>query len=813
MNLSKQNLSFDLFMEKLEEFGEPLHESFIASLYKDIWRQKHAELFRKHPYYDGKIGISLRNVKPAFLHDYPRKYVRAIKPVQIIKDPYGPLAVSAKITSDLLRLRRRETYQDEDDKVNLNDPEKSNQDVDKLIADSDLTNKNLKQESIADDSKIGSDERTKISFIEQRKSLPIYQFKDQLIQKVADSQILIVVGETGSGKTTQITQYLAESGYTERGMIGCTQPRRVAAVSVAKRVAEEFGCGVGDEVGYTIRFEDITSSKTVIKYMTDGTLLRECLLDFDLKNYSVIMLDEAHERTIHTDVLLGLLKTATSRRPDLKLIVTSATLDSEKFSQYFSSAPIFTIPGRTFPVDILYAEEPQRDYLDASILTVINIHLNEPPGDILLFLTGKEEIETACDLLSDEMKSHGPDIPNLIILPIYSTLPFELQNRIFEPIPKGSRKVVVATNIAETSLTIDEIYYVVDSGFVKQKVYNPNKGMNSLIVTPISQAQAKQRTGRAGRTGPGVCYRVYTQWSYNNEMFPMSVPEIQRTNMLETVLQLKSMGIDDLYYFDFMDKPSDDTLNDALEMLYFLDALDDEGNFTETGRQMAEFPIDPRLSKILLESVALECSEEALTVVSMLSVQDIFYRPKNKQALFDWKKANFDHIEGDHITLLAIYDKWCSNNCSADWCYENFINYRTLKQVQNIRKQLLGIMERQKLKLISCKGHIPLLQMALCTGYFRNVAQLYTNKHYTRLVDDTSAYIHPSSALRAESYYPEASWIIYHETVYTNKEYMRMTTAVDPIWLLEFAPKYFRFYVKPYRKRNKQEISNYSDEF
>lgn len=306
--------------------------------------------------------------------------------------------------------------------------------------------------------------KTNMSLLEQRQSLPIYKLRDQLIKAVFDNQILIVVGETGSGKTTQITQYLAEAGFTTKGKIGCTQPRRVAAMSVAKRVSEEFGCRLGQEVGYTMRFEDCTSMETVIKYMTDGMLLRECLIDPDMSVYTCIMLDEAHERSIHTDVLFGLLKKAVAKRPELKLIVTSATLDAVKFSEYFNQAPIFTIPGRTFPVEILYTREPETDYLDAALITVMQIHLSEPPGDILVFLTGQEEIDTACELLYERMKALGSDVPELIILPVYSALPSEMQTRIFEPAPPGSRKVVIATNIAETSLTIDGIYYVVDPG-------------------------------------------------------------------------------------------------------------------------------------------------------------------------------------------------------------------------------------------------------------------------------------------------------------------------------------------------------------
>ncbi|KAH1000377.1 hypothetical protein HUJ04_000290 [Dendroctonus ponderosae] len=327
------------------------------------------------------------------------------------------------------------------------------------------------------------------------------------------------------------------------------------------------------------------------RYMTDGMLLRECLMDLDLKGYAVVMLDEAHERTIHTDVLFGLLKQAVTKRPELKLIVTSATLDAVKFSQYFFEAPIFTIPGRTFPVEVLYTKEPETDYLDASLITVMQIHLREPPGDILLFLTGQEEIDTACEILYERMKSLGPEVPELIILPVYSALPSEMQTRIFDPAPPGSRKVVIATNIAETSLTIDGIFYVVDPGFVKQKVYNSKTGMDSLVVTPISQAQAKQRAGRAGRTGPGKCYRLYTERAYRDEMLPTPVPEIQRTNLATTVLQLKTMGINDLLHFDFMDAPPVESLIMALEQLHSLSALDDEGLLTRLGRRVSSLTL------------------------------------------------------------------------------------------------------------------------------------------------------------------------------------------------------------------------------
>ncbi|GFY49079.1 ATP-dependent RNA helicase DHX8 [Trichonephila inaurata madagascariensis] len=642
---------------------------------------------------------------------------------------------------------------------------------------------------ISGGSKASYGKKTQLTILEQRQSLPIYKLKDDLIKAVADNQILIVIGETGSGKTTQITQYLSEAGFTARGKIGCTQPRRVAAMSVAKRVAEEFGCRLGQEVGYTIRFEDCISQDTVIKYLTEGFLLTECLVDPDLKNYAVVMLDEAHERTIHTDVLFGLLKNAVKKRPELKLIVTSATLDAVKFSQYFSEAPIFTIPGRTYPVEILYTKEPESDYLDASLITVMQIHLTEPPGDILLFLTGQEEIDTACEILYERMKSLGPEVPELIILPVYSALPTEMQTRIFDPTPPGSRKIVIATNIAETSLTVDGIYYVVDPGFVKQNVYNSKTGMDSLVVTPISQAQAKQRAGRAGRTGPGKCYRLYTERSYRDEMLTTPVPEIQRTNLAHIVLQLKALGINDLLSFDFMDAPPSESVILALEQLHSLSALDDEGLLTRLGRKMTEFPMDPNLSKMLIMSAQLGCSEEILTIVSMLSVQNVFYRPKDKQVLADQKKAKFNQPEGDHLTLLAVFNSWKNNTFSNAWCYENFVQVRTLKRAQDVRKQLLGIMDRHKLDVVSCGKTITRVQKAICSGFFRNAAKKDPQEGYRTLVDSQVVYIHPSSAL----FNRQPEWVVYHELIQTTKEYMREATVIDPKWMVEFAPAFYKF--------------------
>jgi pre-mRNA-splicing factor ATP-dependent RNA helicase DHX16 len=396
------------------------------------------------------------------------------------------------------------------------------------------------------------DEKVK-SILETRRSLPVFAYREELLQAVEDYQTIIIVGETGSGKTTQIPQYLVEAGFTKDGKkIGCTQPRRVAAMSVAARVSEEMNTKLGHEVGYSIRFEDCTSEKTIIKYMTDGMLLREFLNEPDLSSYNVLIIDEAHERTLHTDILFGLVKDIAKYRKDLKILVSSATLDAEKFSAYFDDAPIFRIPGRRYPVTTYYTKSPEADYLAAAVTTTMQIHLTQQDGDILVFLTGQEEIESLQERLNFIGKKLKGKMKELIVVPIYASLPPELQAEIFKPTPIGARKVVLATNIAETSITIDGIAYVIDPGFCKMNTYNPRNALESLVITPCSRASANQRSGRAGRVGPGKCFRLYTSWAFKNEMDENTIPEIQRTNLGNVVLLLKVNMRIILFYINYI---------------------------------------------------------------------------------------------------------------------------------------------------------------------------------------------------------------------------------------------------------------------
>ncbi|KAK1362878.1 RNA helicase [Heracleum sosnowskyi] len=625
-----------------------------------------------------------------------------------------------------------------------------------------------------------------------RKTLPVYPYRDELLQAVEKHQVLVVVGETGSGKTTQIPQYLHEAGYTKHGKIGCTQPRRVAAMSVAARVSQEMGVKLGHEVGYAIRFEDCTSEKTVIKYMTDGMLLREFLGEPDLSSYSVVIVDEAHERTVCTDVLFGLVKDIARFRPDLKLIISSATLDAVRFSDYFDNAPIFKVPGRRFPVEIHYTKAPEADYLDAAIVTVLHIHVTESPGDgdILVFLTGQEEIESAEEILKQRTKSLGTRMPELIICPIYANLPTELQAKIFEPTPEGARKVVLATNIAETSLTIDGIKYVIDTGFVKIKSYNPRTGIESLLVTPISKASANQRAGRSGRTGPGKCFRLYTFHSYSNEMEDNTVPEIQRTNLANVVLSLKSLGISDVSGFDFMDPPAQECLIQALKLLYALGALNKKGELTKVGRKMAEFPLDPMLSKMIIASDKYKCSDEILSIAAMLSTGSlIFYRPKKKLLYADnARKLFYAGNVGDHVALVNVYRSWKENDYSHQWCYENYVQVKSMKRARDIRDQLEGLLERVEIELTSNPGDLEAIQKAITSGYFPNSARLQKTGSYKTFKYGQTAHIHPSSGLAFS--FPKL--VVYHELVLTSKEYMRQVTELKPEWLVEIAPHYYR---------------------
>ncbi|RMD41593.1 hypothetical protein DV735_g3531, partial [Chaetothyriales sp. CBS 134920] len=756
-----------------------------------------------------------RMLGPPFL-DGKTVFTKQLEPVPAVRDSQSDMAVFSRKGSKVVKERRqqRERQRQAHDATNAAGTALGNimgikdEETDSALAAPGREQKHggSKFASHLKKAETGSSTFSKTkSLKEQREYLPAFAVREELMRVIRDNQVIIVVGQTGSGKTTQLTQFLHEDGYGQHGMIGCTQPRRVAAMSVAKRVSEEMEVPLGGLVGYAIRFEDCTSNETAIKYMTDGVLLRESLTQPDLDKYSCIIMDEAHERALNTDVLMGLIKKVLARRRDLKLIVTSATMNSERFSRFYGGAPEFIIPGRTFPVDIQYSRSPCEDYVDSAVKQTLAIHVSHPPGDILVFMTGQEDIEATCELVEERLRQLV-DPPKLLILPIYSQMPADLQAKIFDPAPPGVRKLIVATNIAETSLTVDGIMYVVDSGFSKLKVYNPRMGMDTLQITPISQANASQRAGRAGRTGPGKAFHLYTEQAFKNEFYIQTIPEIQRTNLANILLLLKSLGVKDLLDFDFMDPPPQDTITTSLFDLWALGALDHVGELTTIGRTMTAFPMDPSLAKMLITSATeYGCSEEMLTIVSMLSVPSVFYRPKERQEESDAAREKFFVPESDHLTLLHVYNQWKSNGYSDSWCTRHFLHPKALRRAKEIRDQLNDIMLTQhNMPLVSCGTDWDVARKCICSGYYHQAARVKGIGEYINLRTSVTMLLHPTSALYGLGYLPD--YVVYHELILTSKEYMSCVTSVDPHWLADLGAVFYSLKSKEYSAKEKRMI-------
>lgn len=740
---------------------------------------------------DKKIHVLVNELRPPFLQGYKVDgKVRDMVPA--VRDSQSDMAIFAKRGSALVKEQRekRERQKQARDSASISGTALGN--IMGVTEESEQKENSSSVEKFSDllkEKSQGVSEFSKnLSLKQQREYLPAFAVRDDLLQVIHENQVVIVIGETGSGKTTQLTQFLLEDGYGKLGMIGCTQPRRVAAISVAKRVSEEMEVKLGSKVGYAIRFEDCTSNETIIKYMTDGVLLRESLTEPTLDQYSCIIMDEAHERALNTDVLMGLFKKVLQKRRDLKLIITSATMNAERFSRFYGGAPQFTIPGRTFPVDVQNHSTPVEDYVDAAVKQILSIHIKNGPGDILVFMTGQEDIEVTCEVVRERLELLDKPKP-LEILPIYSQLPADLQAKIFEPAPKGVRKVIVATNIAETSLTVDGIKYVVDCGYSKMKVYNPKIGMDSLQLAPISVANANQRSGRAGRTGHGVAYRLYTQRAEMDEMYPQAIPEIQRTNLANTLLLLKSLGVDNLLEFDFMDPPPTDTMTASLYDLWALGALDNLGRLTQLGTKMSKFPMEPSLAKLVIMSLDYGCTEEILTIVSMLSVPSIFYRPKEREEEADASREKFFVAESDHLTLLHVYKQWVSNKCSDIWCAKHFLHARALRRAKEVREQLAYILRDSRHNVRSCGTDWDVVRQCICSGYFSQAARVRGLGEYMNLRTNLIMQLHPTSALYGLGYLPE--YVVYHELVLTSKEYMSVVTAVSPYWLAELGGVFY----------------------
>ncbi|CAH8390153.1 unnamed protein product [Eruca vesicaria subsp. sativa] len=652
-------------------------------------------------------------------------------------------------------------------------------------------------------SPIASRSRKRQKIAEHRKSLPIASVEKRLIEEVQKNDVLIIIGETGSGKTTQLPQFLFRAGFCKkRKMVGITQPRRIAAMSIAERVAEESDVELGQRVGYSIRFDDCTSSTTRLKLMTDGFLLREALVDPLLSRYSVIVVDEAHERTVDTDVLLALLKDVQRDRlsgcqgrkvSPLKLIIMSASLDASVFSEYFGGAKAVRVEGRPFHVDILYTVRPVEDYVDAAFNTIFQIHSEEEPGDILVFLTGQEEIESVERLVKEKLKDLPEDERKLLPLVIYSALPSEKQTRVFAPAPTGFRKVILATNIAETSITIPGIRYVIDSGFVKARTYDPSKGIKTLDVVEVSKAQALQRSGRVGREAPGKCFRLYPEREFE-KLKDSTKPEIKRCNLSNVILHLKARGIDDIVGFDFIDKPSRGAIVKALAELYLLGALTDDCKLAKpAGEQMSRLPLDPFYSRALILANQFNCLEEMLITVAMLSVESIFYDPLEKREEARNSRTHFANVEGDHLTYLSVYresDELLEkrNNIMEKWCKDNFVNSGSLKLARDTYREIREHVEQMGFNVSSCGNDMLEYRRCLAASFFLKAAQRQMDGTYRALESGEIVHIHPTSVL----FHSKPECVIFDEFIQTSKKYIKNLTRIDHLWLAELVPHHYK---------------------
>ena len=714
--------------------------------------------------------------------------------------------------------------------------------------------------------------------------LPVAAVRERLLAELRSADTTILVGETGSGKSTQVPPLILDAGLARGRRVAVTQPRRVAAASVATRVAAERGVPLGGDVGYRVRFKDVTTEATRLVYLTDGLLARDALLDPALRRYGAVVLDEAHERTVQTDVLLGLVKAAQRERrrawdaweekkggargggaggdastkrpppPPLRIVVMSATLDAAKFAAYFGGARVLHVAGRQFPVDLLYLRAPAPSYVDAALKAALQIHEEEAPGDVLIFMTGQDEIEALARLLRDRAAgARGPaDCPSLTIAPLYAALSPDTQAVAFAPAPPGHRKVVLATNVAETSVTVPGVRFVVDAGLVKARTFAARLGADSLQVVPVSQAQARQRAGRAGeragrggqgvgararglashltpppplllgREAPGKAFRLYTEAAFRG-LAPTTAPEVQRVDLSAVVLQLAALGVKHVPSFDFIDPPPTSSLLRAVELLLGLGALAPDGALTPVGRGMARLPVDPPYGRALLAAAATGCGDDCAAVVAMASADAVFADAPADRERAAALRARFASLDGDHVTLLRVFRGFqaAPPRERKRWCADFFLSHRALKRAADIHAQLMGHLDalprdqgRRSPELASAaEGDSAPLRRALVAGLFAHAAVREPGGRYVVVATGQAVALHPSSVLVGggkggddgeaggggagggprgrPSRPPRPACVVFDELLRTSRDYARVVTAVDPAWLPELAPAFF----------------------
>ncbi|KAL7269307.1 Salivary acidic proline-rich phosphoprotein 1/2 [Rhizina undulata] len=735
------------------------------------------------------------------------------------------------------------------------------------------------------------------SLLKQRQGLPIWSHQASLREALKEKPILVMLGETGSGKSTQIGQFLVSEPWMKRqfvpsstlnssstsnkkvslgGCIAITQPRRVAAINLARRVAAEMGVRLGEEVGYTVRFDNNSGEKTKIKFLTDGMLLQEMLHDPLLKKYSAVVVDEAHERTVGTDLVMGFLKNLVygprrggpgEEEKVLKVIVMSATMEVERMAEFFDQDPTptaptpngrpnaihdepqtngihsetasllsgesaefngfsdsesetgspkenedeeaeaytnvstFQVPGRQFPVELYHSPDPVADYVDAALRTVFQIHYSEPmPGDILVFLTGQDEIEALQKLIEDYAQGMDSAVPKILVLPIYAALPQAQQQKVFQPAPhRNTRKIILATNIAETSVTVTGVRHVIDCGKVKTKQYRPRIGLESLLVTAVSKSSAMQRTGRAGREALGKCWRLYTEDQFH-ALADTTLPEILRCDAASAILMLKARGQEDVLNFPYLDPPPRESLVKALEQLFALGALDSNGRINELGREMAKLPLAPTLARVLLAAAepGMECLSEVIDIIAALSVENIFLTPTGEEKREEMEEArkNLQRREGDHLMLLNVVRAYEAENSNRKaWAEKHFVSHRAMQNLLDVRKQL----RQYTLRLSSSSSpstfsqptdinpeHAIRILKSFLKGFFHNTARILPDSSYKTILSSQSVSIHPSSSLFGK----KVEAILYHEFVYTTKPFARHVSVIQLDWLADAAPEY-----------------------